>query len=200
MTDKIDPKAQKFYESLKSLGDLQLAETKEKRAEAMKGPVAAASAFRPRDPKTGKRHTRYGVTAASFQKIAFKPMTLGDLKVVGVEHEDKPTNEWPLAAKLRIIANCLVYPDFDWPDQWSDMPDEDLVKWGELNLAWSAVDDILIEIRDKSQPQFFVPEVRSPDGGEKKGHSSHAEPPAESLTNGSTASGIPSSASDVAIS
>ena len=197
MDNKIDPKAQKFYESLKTLGDIQNAKANAKRAEAMSGRIADASAFRPRNPKTGKRHVRYGVTAASYQKIAFKPMTLGDLKIVGVEHEDKPTNEWPLAAKLRIIAGCLVYPDLEWPDQWSEMPDEDLIKWGEFNLAWSAVDDILIEIRDKSQPQFYLPDVRSP-GGEKKGHTSHAEQQAESLTNGSTHSDTPISATDAA--
>ena len=194
MTD-IDPKVASLGKALKSLGDLQQAETKEKRAEAMSGRIADASAFRPRDPKTGKRHVRYGVTAASYRKIAFKPMTLGDLKIVGVEHEDKPTNEWPLAAKLRIIAGCLVYPDLDWPDQWSEMPDEDLVKWGEFNLAWSAVDDILIEIRDKSQPQFYLPEVSAP-GGEKKGPTSHDEQPAESPTNGSIASDTPISVID----
>jgi len=162
--------------TMRRLRGLSEEERAEKRGEVLHGPVASASAFLARDPVTLKRNTRYGVTAVSFQKIRFRLMTLGDLKLVPPEQRVQSVVEWPAAAKLRIAADCLVDPDLGWPDEWRELPDEDFEKWAELNLVWSALDDVVMEIFDKSQPQFSVPEFHAEGEAEKGGPTSRPTP------------------------
>jgi hypothetical protein len=179
--------------TMKRLRGLSDEEREAKRGEVLQGPVAEPAAFLARDPVTQKRNTRYGVTAISLQKIKFRLMTLGDLRRVPTENRTQSVVEWPAAAKLRIAANCLVEPDLGWPDDWRDMPDEDFEEWAERNLVWSALDDVVMEVFDKSQPQFSMPEFRSADEHEKRGSISRPTPKTGSSPSTSTDSATVSS-------
>jgi hypothetical protein len=183
----LDENLSNLQHAIRELGSLQERDREEKRQEALAGPVAPAAAFRVRDPRTDKRQVRYGVTGISMLKISFRPMTLGDLKCVPEELQDGETIKWPQAAKARIVAHCLVEPDLEWPNWLEDMPDEALIEWTNDNLSWIALDDILVEIRDRSMPQFYVPDFRpAGEEAEKGGSLRQSEPGSESSRNGST--------------
>jgi hypothetical protein len=192
VTDKksIEDLIQELGNAGKHLRGISEEEREEKRRGALEGPVADPSAFLAVDPETQKRQVRYGVTAVSFQKIKFRVMTRADYRRVPTDDRLKGVPGWPDAAKVRIAASCLVEPDLGWPDDWREMPDEDLVTWADRKLTWAAVDDVVMEIWERSQPQFSLPEFRVADD-EKGGSTSHPTPKTGSSTNGSTDSDIP---------